>query len=212
VIVASLLFALLLGTAVFQQFRFDYRTLSNLKRISVDLHAYNEKYGRFPPSFTTNEKGDKLHSWRALVTEFSDHELWTQIRFDEPWNSPANQKLWKRVPQVLTPPSRECNLLDTGSTYYMICDAAAISVGTQSARFSEIAHPDRTVLVIEIPQRCVNWMEPLDVTIDEVSTWLLKRSSMSWYRPGVGFADASVNYVNDYTTNEITEMLKLGVR
>jgi hypothetical protein len=49
---------------------FNPRTISNGAEIAHAFHRYHEKNGHFPPAYTVESKGQKLHSWRTLLLEW----------------------------------------------------------------------------------------------------------------------------------------------
>lgn len=58
---------------------------NNLKQIGLALHNYLDAYGSFPPPFTLDANGNRLHSWRTLILPFIDQApLYNQIDLTKP--------------------------------------------------------------------------------------------------------------------------------
>src|SRR5688572_25637350 len=71
-----------------------------LKNIGVALHDYRDTYGKWPPAVVTDKAGKPLYSWRvALLPFLEQQELHKRFKLDEPWDSPANQKLLTETPR-----------------------------------------------------------------------------------------------------------------
>src|SRR5262249_40592874 len=73
--------------------------------IAVAMDQYHQWYGHFPPAYRTDASGKPAHSWRVLLLEFLDHELYAKYRFDEPWDGPNNRKLESRMPSYYACPA-----------------------------------------------------------------------------------------------------------
>ena len=143
---------------------------SNMYRITVAMHAYYDTYGSFPPAYTVDADGNKLHSWRTLLLPFLEQNaLYKQIRLDEPWNSEHNRFYGKTIipvyrchndafsnnPNAVTPYSvvvgRETPFMENGKTNGF----RDITDGTCN-----------TVCLVERANP-IPWMQPDDITFEE---------------------------------------------
>ncbi len=43
---------------------------NNLKQIGLAFHNYHDDHGVFPPAYTVDENGTRLHSWRTLILPY----------------------------------------------------------------------------------------------------------------------------------------------
>ncbi|MDO5552351.1 MAG: DUF1559 domain-containing protein [Planctomycetia bacterium] len=140
-------------------------------RLTAALWGYQATHGHLPPLFTTNEKGERLHSWRVLILPWlGEQELYEKIRLDEPWDSEYNLQFHDQVQKVWFCPST--NLNDSGSVglYQPIVGPNALfdlSGQGKSTQDFFASHPQcdlkRVALLVETSQktpRC--WMEPDD--------------------------------------------------
>ena len=168
--------------------------LNNLKNITLALIIYAETHKSFPPAYTVDANGNRLHSWRTLILPYLDQQaLYESIDLSKPWNEPANAKAYGTELNVFMCPSAK---LSKGLTTYL--GNAAIDgcfTGDRPRPISEITDsPDQTVLVVEVsPTHAVHWMAPQDA--DE--------SILLNFRPGdksahigvvnAGFVDGTVH-------------------
>ncbi len=79
---------------------------NNLKMIGLALHNYHDVYGSFPPPYTVDASGRKLHSWRTLILPYLDQgPLYKKIDLSKPWDDPANETARRTVVPVYHCPS-----------------------------------------------------------------------------------------------------------
>lgn len=74
--------------------------IGNGKKLYVAMMAYEEKYGRYPPRVIVGPDGKPWHSWRVILTEFIDPDLYQRYSFDEPWDGPNNSQLLTLMPFI----------------------------------------------------------------------------------------------------------------
>lgn len=176
---------------------------NNLKQIGLAMHNYHDTYGTFPPAYTVDENGNRLHSWRTLLLPYIDQApLYNTIDLTVPWNDPANAQAFAG-----SLPAYQCPLatIESGQTTYMaiVGDEHAFSK-TNGRAISEIKDgTSNTVMVIEVAAAdTVHWMSPHDVD-GEYFAGLNKDSELS-HTGGlqVLFADGSVRYIAIEGTSE----------
>lgn len=92
-------------------------SMTNLRRIALALHNYHDVFRAFPAAFSADENGEPLLSWRVHILPFVDaNELYQQFNLSEPWNSPHNQALIARMPDVYRSPN---SVAEPGNTVYL---------------------------------------------------------------------------------------------
>ena len=141
------------------------RCSNNLKEIAVALQCYSVQHGRFPPPYTVDEHGRRLHSWRVLILPYlGRRDLYDVIRLDEPWDSPHNRQHAYARPHVFQCPSNPTPWRDDHRTdYVMISGPGTIGEGTEGTRPKDISDgAEYTILVAEFANSDVHWMEPRD--------------------------------------------------
>ncbi len=140
-----------------------------LNQLSVALHNYHEAFGCLPPAYVADADGTPLHSWRALVLPYVDGaELYKQYRFDEPWNGPNNIRLADRMPSIFHCPSEPEST--RFANYVVIAGPQTAFPGANCTRFEQFEDGlNETILVAEIADSDIVWLEPRDLDVDTMS-------------------------------------------
>jgi hypothetical protein len=136
---------------------------NNLKTIALALHNYHDVYEAFPPAYTVDENGQRLHSWRTLILPWLEHsDRYQKIDLSKPWNHPSNAEAFKTTPQTFHCPSSE--LPQGFTTYLAVVGENACFHSTKPRAISEITDgTSNTLMVIEVPvKQAVHWMSPHD--------------------------------------------------
>jgi len=99
---ATVLFGLIAAFALrLREATRNERCENNLRRIYQAFAEYADANGTYPPAFTVDAEGRKLHSWRVLLLPYLENEaLFAQIRLDEPWDSDWNSQFHSQTPNV----------------------------------------------------------------------------------------------------------------
>jgi len=171
--------------------------MNNLKQLGVALHNYAAAHNAFPPAYTTDAEGNRLHSWRTLILPFlEDTPRYRSIDLTKPWNDPVNVEISKtRVPAY------ECPSLadgDTRTAYLAVVTPDSCLRADGSRSIDEITDGLRqTLIVIEVDaEHAVPWMMPVDA--DESVVLRLGPESNLPHDGGMHavFADGSVQYLD----------------
>jgi type II secretory pathway pseudopilin PulG len=150
-------------------------SLQKLRVIGLALHNYYARHQAFPPTFTIDENGHRMHSWRTLLLrDLGRRDLDDCVDWSKPWHDIANAET---VQHVEVPFS----MADSHHMPRLLTRYLAISVpggGFNSSRpqtWKDLhASADETVMVVEVPIAfSVPWMSTNDS--DEDSTGLLER-------------------------------------
>jgi hypothetical protein len=115
-LLVGLLIVVLLGTWLYVRCQ-EQRRRDNLKKIGIALNDFHERHGRYPGYALASPDGKPLLSWRvAILPDLGEARLYQQFKVDEPWDSPANQKLLLEMPAVYgkARQSRTCYRVFTG--------------------------------------------------------------------------------------------------
>lgn len=142
-----------------------YRTQckNNLKQIGLALHNYHDVYGTFPPAYTVDTNGTRLHSWRTLILPFMEQkELFDSIDLTKPWNDPVNSQAYETKQNWLSCPSS--NIPDTHTTYMGLVGSDHFFAGTELRKMRDITGgTSHAIAVTEVPiDQAVHWMDPTD--------------------------------------------------
>jgi prepilin-type processing-associated H-X9-DG protein len=162
------------------------------------MQLYQNKYGHFPPAYSVDKNGTPLLSWRVLILPFlEDQTLYDQFHLDEPWNSPHNLPLAKRMPGVYRCPA-ETNASNNATSNAMLVGPSAISMGPEGRKSADISDGvANTIMVAEKTGANIGWTEPRDLDAESMTFDLTDQSgteisSRHSTTVNVLFADGSV--------------------
>lgn len=169
------------------------RCLNNIQNITRALLSYAATHKAFPPAYTVDGRGNRLHSWRTLLLPHLDQRsLHQSIDFSKPWNDPANVKAFNTQLDVFSCPSAK---LKPGFTTYLgNATSDGCFAGSRPRPLAEITDPhNQTVLIAEVASgHAVHWMAPEDADENILLNFLPRNQSA---HPGVvnaAFVDGSV--------------------
>jgi hypothetical protein len=173
--VAILALATMRFLRALQDVREDVRCAKNLKQIGAALQDYAQQHGSLPPAYITDKAGKPMLSWRVLILPHLGREdLYRQVRFDEPWDSPGNRRLARQIPDVYQCPVDSA--ANEGETSYLAVVGAQTAwpgvKGRQLRRLSR-RYPG-TILVVEAAGYGISWMEPRDMPFDDATVGVAK--------------------------------------
>jgi prepilin-type processing-associated H-X9-DG protein len=173
---------------------------NNLKQIDIALHNYADTYDAFPPAYTVDADGNRLHSWRTLLLPYMDQApLYKQIDLSKPWDDPANAAAFKTIIPGYRCPSADS--AGTHTTYLAVVAPNSCIHPTKPRPFSEITDSfGETLMVIEVdPEDAVHWMSPMDA--DETLVLGARPESALPHEDGMHalFADGSVQFLSAET-------------
>ena len=184
------------------------------KQYGLAYHNYCDKHGTFPPAYLLDDQRQPAHSWRVLVLSMmGESEIYDRYHFDEPWNGPNNQKLAARPPDdygfrlYVCPDDIHTGENDT--SIVMPVGPEAISDGPSKRKISDITDGvANTIMLGEMSQSGIHWMEPRDLKTDEMSFKINDKSrpgfrSMHPGQVNVLFCDGAVRAVKDDVDPEV---------
>lgn len=136
---------------------------NNLKYIGQALQTYAAIYGALPPSYTVDETGRRLHSWRTLILPYlGQDKLYSEIDLSKPWDDPVNTRFHQSpVSAYHCMASRSA----MGHTNYLaVVTPKSCIRETASIKLTDVTNdPANTWLVVEVPSaNSVPWMAPQD--------------------------------------------------
>ena len=207
---------------------------NNLRQITLALHKYHDAYGCFPPAYLTDKDGKPMHSWRVLILPYLEpyepadslKALYKQYDFAEPWNGPNNSKLSAGRPSVYVCPSDASAGLkrQDATNYVAIVGPTTVWPGSTSTTYQDIRKgTSYTIMVVEMADSNINWLEPKDLAFDDACRGLAsdKRPIISsqhsienkgyFQQPvreaTVAFADGHVCMVGDGISSDLLQWL-----
>ncbi|MFK7766791.1 MAG: DUF1559 domain-containing protein [Mariniblastus sp.] len=178
--------------------------MNNARQMSLALYNYHSAYGKFPAQASYDAKGRPLLSWRVHVLPFMDQqELYDQFHLDEPWDSPHNKKLIKKMPPYL-----QCagiNYQNDGKTVYLGIAGEGMMFGGKKGRtFADFTDgSSNTAWLVEADaSAAVEWTRPVDLEIDPKDP----KKHLNGVYPGgftVSLADGSTRFIGNNIDPEI---------
>jgi len=211
----------LLMPAVQQTSGVPYRVIcqQNLKQLALAIHNYESDHKRLPASSNRDHDVGYPYSWRvAILPYIEQQDLYDLYRFDEPWDGPNNSRLASYIP-----PEFQCSKHTNRSGYYYTPYVAVSGPGTMfpNDRHGKlrdaVTGQENTILLVESPGQPVHWMQPGDISLDElvvlVNAWE-KAPNTTSHQGGVNFAmaDASNGFhrFSDGSWTELEQMQQLA--
>ncbi len=143
--------------------------LNNLKQIGLALMNYEDIHGTFPPAYTVDADGNRLHSWRTLLLPYIEQQqLYDQIDLAKAWDDPANAAARETLVECYTCPSGPFELGDTN--YLAVVGPECMFTGTDGRSIAEATDgTSTTIYLAEGPtDRTVHWMSPQDTNLEVV--------------------------------------------
>lgn len=167
--VAVLIFGLytLFSNSRRQQQRLD--SANHLRGILLELHVFNENYGRIPHAIEHEKDGTVTHSWRFVacrmlfgdIVQCSFYGQDAVAAYDESWDSQGNQcyfhgphRDYGGSPLSFIDPTRPGNL----ARFVAITGRDTAFDGQADTNLSEI--PPDTIVITEVHNSEQHWMEP----------------------------------------------------
>jgi hypothetical protein len=198
----------------------DRRTqcANNLWQIGLALAAYEQKYGSFPPAYVADANGKPFYSWRVLILpELDEQGLYSKLKLDEPWDSPNNAPLSKKMLNIFDCPSDpHLSNLSGETSYLAVVGPHTAWSGTKPRKLSEIKVPSATILLVEAENSGVNWAEPRDLDIGQMPMAVDPFNGQgisSGHADGAWalFADGSTHFLqNNINPKVLAKLLDIG--
>ncbi len=138
----------------------------NLTFVYNAIWYYARDHGRFLPRVLLTEGGEPQHSWRTLLTPYLGDNIHFQIDFSERWDSLCNRFFWA-IPQEYYRSPLETSGPEVTSYFALLTPNS--SWGRTTEEIDKGLGPRlQEIILIEIPGLGTCWMEPRDLTIEEV--------------------------------------------
>ncbi|MBN2022372.1 MAG: DUF1559 domain-containing protein [Pirellulales bacterium] len=192
---------------------------TKLELIGAAMKQYHAQYGSFPPAYVADAEGRPLHGWRVLLLPYLGEEaLYRRYRFDEPWDGPNNRRLaGSGGASLYACPADDADDAAGQTSYLMLVGPGAISDGPGATKLADIKNdPATTLVVVEVSDSGIGWMEPRDLPVDKMSFGVNDGSPLglrSRHRHAVHAlaADGHVEELSEATDPEwVKEMTLIG--
>jgi hypothetical protein len=188
----------------------DQACRNQMRLLLLALQNHQDQRGDLPPPFVVDAKGKPVHSWRLFMAPYCGSGCAVAYPdITKPWNDPANligQWYWNRRHFWLPDSGRGESDPRTSIVAITGRDTAFPTTPTSPASrlyrgpmtMAQISDGlANTVLLVEVANSDIHWMEPRDLNIETMSFRINDAlSPCLWSRhpdgPLVGFADGQV--------------------
>jgi hypothetical protein len=138
---------------------------NHLRQVAVGLANFDDTYRHLPPATRTDEDGRPLSSWRFQILPFLE-AIMLGIDLDERWDSPVNRWFsslgWPTYCWASGKgPANRCQ-----TNVVAITGPGTAFEDDRILRFKDLG--DNTIVVIELARTDAHWMEPGDLSVDDV--------------------------------------------
>lgn len=152
--------------------RSDETICENHLRIILDaMDQYYDDHGKLPPAYVPDSNGIPMHSWRVLLLPYLHYGDWLDYyRMDEPWNSPHNGMLLQTIPNCYRCPA-DPTTKASATSYLAITGRSARFEKSSGVELDTLAPniANRLILVAEVSNSDIQWTEPKDLDISQMS-------------------------------------------
>jgi hypothetical protein len=154
------------------------------------LEAYQTAKGNLPPAYIADKNHKPMHSWRVLLLPYLGSQaadLYQRYDFNEPWDGPHNRLLANEMPVVYRCPAAAGSGPYTNYVAVVGPDTAWPGDACVSRKDLQNANAlGTTILVVEIAESDIQWLEPRDLGIADATVGVNKdrRRGISSNHPG----------------------------
>jgi prepilin-type N-terminal cleavage/methylation domain-containing protein/prepilin-type processing-associated H-X9-DG protein len=169
---------------------------NNLKQIVLALHNYRDTYHTFPPAYTVDARGKRMHSWRTLILPFLEGKaLYDKIDLSKAWDDPANAAA--RESQVFQYVCPEAQCSPNQTTYLAVVAPKSCLQPGKPRDLPDISGDlGNKLMIVEVDSpHAVPWMAPQDA--DEALVLSLGPNTKLPHGDGfmAAFVDGSVPFL-----------------
>lgn len=188
---------------------------NNLVRIGQALQLYHQTHGTYPPAITTDATGKPMHSWRVLILPYcGESNLYQQYDFTQPWDSPQNLRMARRMPEIFACPADPDAKSNRETSYMVVYGPGTAFPGlNQTTSMQDLTDgSSNTALVFETSTKAVSWTKPEDLDATRLS-FLVNDGSKNGLGSGheggmhVLTADGNQHFIHDTAPKEFVEAL-----
>lgn len=183
---------------------------NNLRQLALSVQFYEQSHGSLPPAYIPDAKGKPMHSWRVMILPYLERpDLLRAYNHREAWNGPNNRKLAPKMTEIFHCPSAG-GPGNERTDYVAVTGPGTAWLDAVGAKVNDIRDPTKCILLIELDQSNIHWMEPRDITIQEaIALYSKPGAKMSGHSGGanVVFVDGCVNFLDKKTLIEVLEAM-----
>ena len=135
------------------------------RRLAMAMHIYLHEHGRLPPAFHPNRQGRPLLSWRVLLLPYIEHKpLYDQFHLEEPWDSPHNLTLIKKMPLEYLAPKWGVQPGPSFTYWHAFTGEATAFVGAEGLQLpGDFPDGPQNTVLLALGGPAVLWTKPDDI-------------------------------------------------
>jgi hypothetical protein len=179
------------------------RNVNHLKFIGLAMHNFAAASGWRLPAAAICKGGKKLLSWRVAILPYLEQfPLYQRFHLDEPWDSPHNASLVKKMPRTYAPVVPR-NAPPYVTYYQGLVGPGSVFDGEEGTKILDVVHMDMarpTLMVVEAADPVI-WTKPDDVPYDNAAR-LPKLGGQFDDGFYAAFCDGSVRFIGEQVTPE----------
>ena len=223
VVVIAAIIGIVVGVRNAREESRNHTCQRHLRQIGIALLTYCDIHGTLPPAYTCDSSHRPNNSWRILIySSFQYNFPESGYKFEEAWNSAHNAKFFrddycKPVYQCPSANHHRGQQPTDYTDYIVVVGPNTFWQGCDSIHRTDKAEDREKILVIEIVNSNIRWMEPRDLTIDEAVSLIQPKSGV-----GIGsYHPRGINYLTvgneirtldrDIDRNTLRELLKRSI-
>ena len=155
-----------------------------LKEILLAFHDFESRFHHFPKNANRQIKSQPPHSWRVAILPLIGYSnLYLEYQFDQPWDSPQNLQVAKKMPEVF----RSAQDSPDTTSFKMIVGGGGYDSSQTPCTFATITDGTSNTIALIHADKGVPWTKPED--FDYSATGSVPTLSKSRL---VGFADGRI--------------------
>jgi hypothetical protein len=167
---------------------------NRLKLLGIHLKNFIQVYGSLPPAYLCDQSGKPVNSWRMLMVPNWQYH-WHSWKYDltQRWDSSKNADLPLETMKMreFQCPSMEENQKPAITNYVAVVGPNTMWPGEKSAKPAADGSDNDKILLIEITNSDIQWMEPRDLTLEQALDALQPEKGL-----GIGSTHpAGINYL-----------------
>jgi len=200
--------------------------INNLKMIGIAMHNYHDCHRALPLGYTPDEQMRPRSSWRIAVFPFMESsDIYDRYHHYEPWNSRSNMQVGNFPNRAYQCPSEPACGVNT--SYVAVLGPRTAWPAPKASQFQEYTRGTvNTILIPEMSESGIHWMEPRDLQFDVMEFKIFapsplrsssgrgSRQALSSAHPGGAqavFADAHVEFLSaEISSDVLREMFLIG--